>query len=107
MTPMPDLDDARTRLLEERAQLQRQLDEIEHDRVGDGPIDMLGGDAGADTTAATAELNLRAQLVHSLAEIDAALRRIELGTYGIDEETGEPIDPARLEAIPTARTNIR
>jgi DnaK suppressor protein len=107
MTPMPNLDDARTRLLEERAQLQRQLDDVERDRVGDGPIDMLGGDAGADTTIATAELNLRSDLAHSIAEIDAALRRIELGTYGIDEETGEPIDPARLDAVPTARTNIR
>jgi RNA polymerase-binding transcription factor DksA len=107
MAPMPNLDDARSRLLEERAHLQRQLDEIEHVRVGDGPIDMLGGDAGADTTIATTELNLRSDLSHSIAEIDAALRRIELGTYGVDEETGEPIDAARLDAIPTARTNIR
>ena len=36
----------------------------------------------------------------------AAIERIEQGTYGIDEETGEPIDPARLEAMPTARTNV-
>lgn len=107
MTPMPNLDDARTRLLDERAKLQRQLDDVEHERVGDGPIDKLGGDAGADTTIATIELNLRSDLAHSIAEIDAALRRIELGTYGIDEETGEPIDPARLDAVPTARTNIR
>ena len=32
--------------------------------------------------------------------------RIEAGTYGIDEETGEPINPDRLDAIPTARTNV-
>jgi DnaK suppressor protein len=107
MTPMPNLDDARTRLLDERNHLQHQLDEIEQDRLHDGPIDMLGGDAGADTTIATAELNLRSDLAHSIAEVDAALRRIELGTYGIDEETGEPIDPARLEAVPAARTNVR
>jgi RNA polymerase-binding transcription factor DksA len=107
MTPMPNLDDARTRLLEERTKLQRQLDDVEHERVGDGPIDMLGGDAGADTTIATIELNLRSDLAHAIAEIDAALRRIELGTYGIDEETGQPIDPARLDAVPTARTNVR
>ena len=42
----------------------------------------------------------------SVAEIQAAIGRIENGTYGIDEETGEPIDPARLEAQPTARTNV-
>ncbi|HSM66263.1 MAG TPA: hypothetical protein VK860_08165 [Ilumatobacteraceae bacterium] len=104
---MVDLDIARQRLLDERAHLQRQLDGVEHDRADDGPIDMLGGDGAADTTELTNDLNMRADLLHSIGEIDAALRRIENGTYGIDEETGEPIDPERLEAIPTARTNIR
>ena len=104
---MVDLEAARQRLLEERARLQRQLDTVEQERLGDGPIDMLGGDAAADTSSATSELNLRADLAHSIAEVDAALQRVESGTYGIDEETGEPIDPERLEAIPTARTNIR
>jgi DnaK suppressor protein len=104
---MIDLEHARTRLLDERAQLERQLGAIEHERDGDGPIEMLGGDAAADTTAATSELNLRSGLAHSIAEIDAALHRIELGTYGIDEETGDPIDAERLDAIPAARTNVR
>lgn len=104
---MVDLETARQRLLEERDHLQRQLDDVDHDRTDDGPIDMLGGDGAADTSAMTTELNLRADLLHSIGEIDAALKRIEKGTYGIDEETGEPIDPERLDAIPTARTNIR
>jgi RNA polymerase-binding transcription factor DksA len=104
---MIDREHARTRLLEERSHLQRQLGNIEHERNDDGPIDMLGGDAAADTTLATSELHLRSDLVHSIAEIDAALHRIELGTYGIDEETGDPIDPARLDAVPAARTNVR
>jgi DnaK suppressor protein len=104
---MIDLEHARQRLLEERAHLQRQLDGLEHERNDDGPIDMLGGDAAADTTTATSELHLRSDLAHSIAEIDAALRRIELGTYGIDEETGDPIDPERLDAVPAARTNVR
>jgi RNA polymerase-binding transcription factor DksA len=104
---MSNRTDARTRLLEQRVHLEQQLHELDTERVGDGPIDMLGGDAGAETAAANADLLLRADLEHSIAEIDAALRRIENGTYGIDEETGEPIDPARLEALPTARTNVR
>lgn len=103
---MSNRNDAHTRLLDERARLQRQFDELDSERLGGGPIDMLGGDAGADTAAANAELSLRSDLEHSIAEVDAALGRIENGTYGIDEETGEPIDPARLEAIPTARTNV-
>ena len=104
---MVDLETARQRLLDERARLQRQLDAVEEERTGDGPIDMLGGDAAADTSSATVELNMRSDLEHSIHEIDAALRRVDDGTYGVDEETGEPIDPERLEAIPTARTNIR
>jgi RNA polymerase-binding transcription factor DksA len=104
---MVDLDLARTRLLDERARLQRQLDELERERLDDGPIDVLGGDSAADTTEVTNGLHLRGDLRHSIAEIDAALHRIETGTYGIDEETGEPIAPERLDAIPTARTNVR
>jgi DnaK suppressor protein len=104
---MIDLEHARKRLLEERSHLERQLGDIEHERSGDGPIDMLGGDAAADTTMATSELHLRSDLAHSIAEIDAALHRIDLGTYGIDEETGDPIDPERLDAVPAARTNVR
>jgi RNA polymerase-binding transcription factor DksA len=103
---MVDLEHARKRLLEERAHLERQLGDLEHER-DDAPIDMLGGDAAADTTTATSELNLKSGLAHSISEIDAALHRIELGTYGIDEESGDPIDPERLDAVPAARTNVR
>lgn len=38
-----------------------------------------------------------------LAEIQAALERIEAGTYGRCEVDDEPIDPERLRARPTAR----
>jgi RNA polymerase-binding transcription factor DksA len=107
MTSMSNQIDAQTRLLDERARLERQVHELNNERRSDGPIDMLGGDAGADTATLTAELHLLSDLEHSIAEVDAALRRIENGTYGIDEETGEPIDAARLEAVPTARTNVR
>jgi len=39
----------------------------------------------------------------TLYEISEALRRIERGTYGICEITGEPIEAERLSAIPWAR----
>lgn len=38
-----------------------------------------------------------------LMEIDAALQRLEAGTYGRCEMDGEPIDPDRLRVRPTAR----
>lgn len=87
--------------------MERTLSELRHEHDEDGSIDMLSGDAGASTSEAATNLGLTADLGRQLDEVRAALQRIDDGTYGIDEETGEPIDPERLEAEPTARTNIR
>jgi len=51
-------------------------------------------------------LTLRGWLRQRLAEVDAALVRIEDGTYGRCEVCGMPIEPARLEAIPWVRTRV-
>ena len=42
----------------------------------------------------------------SLLEIDRALAKIEQGTYGLCEDTEEPIDEARLEAQPWTRYSV-
>ena len=42
-----------------------------------------------------------------LSEIDAAMERLDAGTYGTCERCGEPIGEGRLEARPVARTCIR
>ncbi|GAA4362579.1 TraR/DksA C4-type zinc finger protein [Nocardioides caricicola] len=42
-----------------------------------------------------------------LAEIDAAVERLEAGTYGVCERCGQPIGDGRLEARPVARLCIR
>lgn len=103
----PDLHQARSRLNDERERLEHTLTELLAEHREDGPIDIQSGDAGADSTEADTNLGLTADVRHEIAEVDAALERLDAGTYGIDEETGEPIDPARLEAVPTARTNVR
>jgi DnaK suppressor protein len=41
-----------------------------------------------------------------LADVNAALKKLALGTYGISEESGEPIGFARLEAVPWARRTV-
>lgn len=48
------------------------------------------------------ELRARARQRKLIAKIDAALERIDNGTYGFCEETGEPISIRRLEARPIA-----
>jgi DnaK suppressor protein len=96
---------ARATLESERDRLKRARAGVEGELEADGPI-TRSGDAGADTTTADEDRALRAGIDRQLAEVDAALQRIEEGTYGVDELTGESIDPARLEADPTARRNV-
>ena len=52
------------------------------------------------------ELRTRDRQRKLIAKIDAALRRIEDGSYGFCEETGEPIGIPRLIARPTATLSL-
>ncbi|NND49781.1 MAG: RNA polymerase-binding protein DksA [Rhizobiales bacterium] len=52
------------------------------------------------------ELRARDRQRKLIAKIDSALRRIEDGTYGYCEETGEPIGLRRLDARPIATVSI-
>ncbi len=52
------------------------------------------------------ELRTRDRQRKLISKIDEALRRIEDGSYGWCEETGEPIGIARLEARPTATLSL-
>ncbi len=52
------------------------------------------------------ELRTRDRARKLVAKIDQALQRIEAGTYGYCEETGEPIGLKRLEARPIATLSI-
>ena len=52
------------------------------------------------------ELRTRDRQRKLIAKIDSALRRIEEGTYGYCEETGEPIGLARLDARPIATLSL-
>ncbi len=47
------------------------------------------------------------QLEKQMSEVQAALDRIEAGTYGISEISKEPIEKERLEANPSARTSLK
>src|SRR5216117_3850506 len=62
--------------------------------------------AGSDAYDRDFALSLLSQEQDALYEIDQALKRIELGTYGTCEMSGKPISHARLEAIPFARFTV-
>jgi DnaK suppressor protein len=63
-------------------------------------------DRASSETDRALELRTRDRQRKLISKIDEALRRIEEGTYGYCEETGEPIGLARLDARPTAVLSV-
>ena len=63
-------------------------------------------DRASSETDRAIELRARDRQRKLIAKIDAALQRIDDGTYGFCEETGEPISLRRLEARPIATLSI-
>jgi RNA polymerase-binding transcription factor DksA len=109
-----DPEEARRRLEAEKHRvggLIRELhgeldDEAESGEEELSNYDQHPADSATDTFEREKDLGILDDLEAELAEIEAAIERIENGTYGVDEVTGAPIDPARLEAVPVARTNV-
>lgn len=96
----------RQKLLAWRAELLRESDEtLAHLQEGGLQEPDIADRASAETDRAL-ELRTRDRERKLIAKIDAALQRIEDGSYGYCEETGEPITIRRLEARPIATLSI-
>jgi DnaK suppressor protein len=100
------LGELRERLMAERKRLRGEVKDLspvrDHDR-----------DVGDEMDAAETALGQHEALGRSehdrahLADVEEALAKIEAGTYGVSELSGEPIDYARLAAVPWARYTAR
>lgn len=111
-----ETDEFRKLLEEERARLTSAVAFLHDENPGTieeelGEIGSGGTDNHlADTASATYDRELDQGLEegaqYTLSEIDAALARIDDGTYGICEICGKPIGEERLRAIPWARLCI-
>jgi RNA polymerase-binding transcription factor DksA len=109
-----ELEELRALLGAEKDSLEEEL--AEHGRkIGDDWQGTAGGLSPNEADATDAadsmeELTVNIPLVEELEkrykEVVAAMSRIKEGKYGLDENTGEPIDVERLQANPAARTNI-
>ncbi|MDA0999581.1 MAG: TraR/DksA family transcriptional regulator [bacterium] len=73
--------------------------------MGDDGIQDIG-DMAAATYSQQVIMQLGERERERLREVEAAFGRVEDGTYGICEESGEPIPFTRLEAIPYARYTV-
>lgn len=67
---------------------------------------MHQADAGSDAYDRDFALSLLSQEQDSLFEINQALKRIEIGTYGMCEMSGKPVPHPRLEALPFTRFTV-
>ena len=95
----------RAALVAERDALgARRLAQSE-EAVGDQEVHDVQDDAAEENRRSQA-LDRNERDGARLAEVEAALRRMDDGTYGICEETGEEIPFARLRAEPTTRYTV-
>lgn len=82
-------------------------DESESEQLSEmSSYDQHPADTATETFEREKDLSILDQLEAELAELQAALQRIDAGTYGVDDVTGKPIPDERLDAIPAARTNV-
>lgn len=116
--PGMEMDAAHARQLieSERERLQglvreREVEGIgtlsESDQTGElSSLDQHQGDIGTEIFEREKDFSLLEQLEAELGDLDAALRKVEEGTYGTCEICGTEISPERLEARPGTRTCI-
>lgn len=91
-----------------RAELSREREE--QAAMLRAPLAREGADMGDVASDQSEHATMLAEISREdleLAEVEAALARIEAGTYGICEATGIPIDAERLRAVPWTRVNVR
>jgi DnaK suppressor protein len=110
---MTELPEVRRRLAADRAAALAQLGRLERDQAGlMAAAQAANGDDEHDPEGATIAFErehvaaLAQQARGHLADIDAALARLDAGRYGTCTRCGTPISPARLAARPAAATCI-
>ena len=77
---------------DERTRTEQEADFTEHD----------SGDMSRDIFDREVDATIAEQVEQRLEIINRALRKIEEGTYGLSDASGEPIPRGRLEAVPEA-----
>jgi DnaK suppressor protein len=90
------LRDELVRIKEGMADDERDLGKAEGDTQFDS------GDLSQDMFTREMDASIGEQVGRRLGEVGRALQKIEEGTYGLSDDSGEPIPRGRLEAVPEA-----
>lgn len=110
------LEELKAKLLEEKKRLEEDLNKFAKPVNDKGDfetqiVDVADDDGDMDEEANQVEeyignLGVEQSLETQLKEVLVALEKMENGTYGLDEVTGEVIDLARLRVYPAAKNNV-
>lgn len=107
-----ELAEFRRLLLDREQQLSRAI-ETHREQVSAEPFTQIAGEAGDQADASLADAttdSVKAELernTEELRQVQAALERLEAGTYGLCMACGKAIDRQRLRARPTARYDVQ
>ena len=112
MSTQIDTEHFRTRLEDERQKVRNAIDYLHkvnsgslEDETGElvsGSADNHPADTATETVDREIDYTLEENSGNVLREIEAALKRIDDGTFGICSTCGNPIEPERLEHLPWA-----
>lgn len=111
-----DIEYFKNLLLEKRKEIIGDVSEMENEALKKSRSDATGdlssmpihmADIGSDNYHQEFSLGLMASERKTLKEIDEALEKIQNGTYGICEGTGEPISKERLKAQPWVKYSMK
>jgi len=97
----------RSRLESEQRRLDKELEQFianarpSEERREGSPFGKREEEA-AESLELEKRLALEKRIREQLAEVEHALQKFQEGTYGLCDSCGQPIDPARLEALPQA-----
>jgi DnaK suppressor protein len=92
------------KLTEAQADLKLLQDSF-REALAEDPLSTVDIDFGGGTTEALTQAELQmleARQIKYIAHLDAAMQRMDAGTYGICTETGKPIGADRLRLVPHA-----
>lgn len=95
-------------LREELVRMRGGLEEDQRERAEDEG-DMTENDSGdMSQSLFTREVDatVEEQVERRIRHVERALQKIEEGTYGLSDDSGEPIPRGRLEAVPEATRTI-
>ena len=102
-----DLDRRRVDIVNQLDGLSGEAKDLsdDEDSEGGGMSNHLA-DTGSDVAEQERVATISMDLTEHLSQIDAALKRMDDGTYGLSLQSGKPINPERLEAFPWVEVDV-